>query len=427
MTIFWVIAAIITIIVLLILIIPMLRSHHNTSTTQDRTALNVQLIQDRLLEVERDYTEQRLTSEQHKIIEQELQLALAKDLQSAPDQDFTPQPTEHGRWMAWVVMLFVPILAVSLYLNYGDPRGFDLPEITQAQADQPQQQPSAASIEKMVDGLAARLKQNPDDQQGWFMLGRSYMVMGRYTEASNAYAQLLKLVGDDANILLQYTQAKVMGNGGRWDPSSIALLEKAAKLEPENPVTLSLSGLQAAQQGQAATAISLWRKAQSAMQPNSAEYNELDKMIASINNSGAIKTENTQPIQTTASTKSPPQTDTTASGSGIEVKVSLAPELLAKTSSEQTIFIFAQALNGPPMPIAVARKKVSELPVVVTLDDSMAMMPTRKLSSFEQVRIAARISQSGTPMPTAGDLQGKVEPVDTATTRSVSVVIDQVL
>jgi cytochrome c-type biogenesis protein CcmH len=429
MTIFWVIAAIITIIVLLILIIPMLRSHHNTSTTQNRTALNVQLIQDRLLEVERDYTEQRLTSEQYKIIEQELQLALAKDLQSAPDQDFTPQPTEHGRWMAWVVMLFVPILAVSLYLNYGDPRGFDLPEITQAQADQPEQQPSAASIEKMVDGLAARLKQNPDDQQGWFMLGRSYMVMGRYTEASNAYAQLLKLVGDDANVLLQYTQAKVMGNGGRWDSSSIALLEKAARLEPENPVTLSLSGLLAAQQGKAATAVNLWRKAQNAMQPNSAEYNELDKMIASANKSGAIKTENTQPAQTqtTESIKSPPQTNTTASGSAIEVEVSIAPELIAKASPEQTIFIFAQALSGPPMPIAVVRKKVSELPVVVTLDDSMAMMPTRKLSSFEQVRIAARISQSGTAMPTPGDLQGKVEPVDTSTARSVSVVIDQVL
>ncbi|MEE9424745.1 MAG: c-type cytochrome biogenesis protein CcmI [Methylococcales bacterium] len=429
MTIFWVIAALITIIVLLMLVLPMLRRNQHTDNTQDRTALNIQLIRDRMLEVERDYTEQRLSSAQYKNIKQELQLALAKDLQSAPNQDFVQQPTEQGRWMAWVVMLFVPILAVSLYWNYGDSRGFNLPEITQAQTNQPgqQQQPSAESIEKMVDGLAARLKQNPDDQQGWFMLGRSYMVMGRYAEASNAYAQLLKLVGDNANVLLQYTQAKVMSNGGQWDSSSIALLDKASKLEPENPVALSLSGLLAAQQGQADTAVGLWRKAQQAMQPNSEEYNELDKMIASINNNGASKPDNTPPVQTTESATSPPQTKTTASASAIEVKVSIAPELLAKTSSEQTIFIFAQALSGPPMPIAVARKKVSELPVVVTLDDSMAMMPTRKLSSFEQVRIAARISQSGSAMPSAGDLEGKVEPVDIAKTKSVSVVIDQVL
>ncbi len=427
MTIFWVIAAIITIIVLLMLVLPMLRGNQHTDKTQDRTALNIQLIRDRLLEVERDYTEQRLSSAQYKIIKQELQLALAKDLQSAPDQDFVQQPTDQGRWMAWVVMLFVPILAVSLYWNYGDSRGFDLPEITQAQANQSEQQPSAESIEKMVDSLAARLKQNPDDQQGWFMLGRSYMVMGRYAEASNAYAQLQKLVGDNANVLLQHAQAKVMSNGGQWDSSSIALLDKASKLEPENPVVLSLSGLRAAQQGKTDTAVGLWRKAQNAMQPDSEEYNELDKMIASINNNGASKTENIQPVQTTESAKNPPQTNTTTSASTIEVKVSIAPELLAKTSSEQTIFIFAQALSGPPMPIAVARKKVSELPVVVTLDDSMAMMPTRKLSSFEQVRIAARISQSGSAMPSAGDLEGKVEPVDIAKTKSVSVVIDQVL
>jgi cytochrome c-type biogenesis protein CcmH len=427
MTIFWVIAAIITIIVLLMLVLPMLRGNQHTDKTQDRTALNIQLIRDRLLEVERDYTEQRLSSAQYKIIKQELQLALAKDLQSAPDQDFVQQPTDQGRWMAWVVMLFVPILAVSLYWNYGDSRGFDLPEITQAQANQSEQQPSAESIEKMVDSLAARLKQNPDDQQGWFMLGRSYMVMGRYAEASNAYAQLQKLVGDNANVLLQHAQAKVMSNGGQWDSSSIALLDKASKLEPENPVVLSLSGLRAAQQGKTDTAVGLWRKAQNAMQPDSEEYNELDKMIASINNNGASKTENIQPVQTTELAESPPQTNTAVSASTIEVKVSIAPELLAKTSSEQTIFIFAQALSGPPMPIAVARKKVSELPVVVTLDDSMAMMPTRKLSSFEQVRIAARISQSGSAMPSAGDLEGKVEPVDIAKTKSVSVVIDQVL
>jgi cytochrome c-type biogenesis protein CcmH len=209
----------------------------------------------------------------------------------------------------------------------------------------------------MVDGLAARLKQNPDDQQGWFMLGRSYMVMGRYAEASNAYAQLQKLVGDNANVLLQHAQAKVMSNGGQWDSSSIALLDKASKLEPENPVVLSLSGLRAAQQGKTDTAVGLWRKAQNAMQPDSEEYNELDKMIASINNNGASKTENIQPVQTTESAKNPPQTNTTTSASTIEVKVSIAPELLAKTSSEQTIFIFAQALSGPPMPIAVARKK----------------------------------------------------------------------
>ena len=150
-------------------------------------------------------------------------------------------------------------------------------------------------------------------------------------------------------------------------------------------------------------------------------------MIASINKNRAIKTTTAPSTQTTQTANSTQPTSPANSAQAIEVNVSITPDLLAKTSSEQTIFIYAQALNGPPMPIAVARKKVSELPLVVTLDDSMAMMPTRKLSSFDQVRIAARISQSGSALPATGDLQGKVEPVNTATTRSVSVVIDQVL
>lgn len=427
---FWVFAAIITIIVLLILVIPILRAAKSTTTLQDRTALNVQLIRDRLLELERDYTEQRLVLSQYQAMKQELQLALARDLEAEPDRQADQPTSNNGQWASWVILVLVPILAVSLYLTYGDSRGFDQPAIAKTTT----KQPTAASIEKMVNGLANRLKQNPDDPQGWFMLGRSYIVMERYADASNAYAQLHKLVGDDVNVLLQYAQAKAMSNGGRWNAESIALLDKAIKLEPENPVALSVSGVVAAQQGNTDRALGLWRKAQKAMQPDAEEYNDLDRMIASIqqdgqtnNNRATIQAENTPTAQTTPSVNNTQQTSTASSAGTIEVKVSIAPALLEKATPDQTIFIYAQALSGPPMPIAVARKKVSELPVVVTLDDSMAMMPTRKLSSFEQVRIAARISKSGSAMPGAGDLQGKIEPVETATKQSVSVVINQVL
>lgn len=439
---FWVFSAMITLIVLLMLVIPIFRAAKSSNTLQDRTALNVQLIQDRLHELERDYTEQRLVLSQYQAMKQELQLALARDLEAVPDHQPDQPASNQGQWAAWAILLFVPLLAVSLYMTYGDSRGFDLPAIAKTSTSQPgasAQQPTAASIEKMVEGLANRLKQNPDDPQGWFMLGRSYIVMERYADASNAYEQLHKLVGDDINVLLQYAQAKAMSDGGQWNTASIAILDKAIKLEPENPVVLSVSGVVAAQQGKADRAIDLWHKAQKAMQPDSQEYKDLDRMIASTqlkgqtssqptdNNKAIITAENTPTVQTTPSANSNQQTSTAGLANGIEVKVSISPALKAKADPGQTIFIYAQALSGPPMPIAVARKKVSELPVVVTLDDSMAMMPTRKLSSFEQVRIAARISKSGSAMPGAGDLQGKIEPVETATTQSVSVVIDHVL
>lgn len=426
MIVFWVIAGTMTIIVMLMLVIPVLRATRQSSEHQNRTDLNVQLNRNRLHELEHDYKQQRIELSQYQAMKDELELALARDLELASENPYKQSTSNQGKWVTWVMMLGIPVLAVTLYLHYGDQRVFDKTVMAQANARQtaPGARPTVASIEAMVDKLATRLKQSPDDPKGWMMLGRSYMVMGRYQEASDAYAQLHKLVGDEVNVLLQYAQAKVMSNNGQWDDSAIAMLDKALKLEPENSVALSLSGLLAARQGKQETAVNLWKKAQKQLQPDSEQYLELDNMIASIsgNQPTSQKTASGQPAGTKNIEK-----PVAGTGQSIKVRVTITPELLAQAKPDQTTFIYAQALNGPPMPIAVVRKKVSELPAVVTLDDSMAMMPTRKLSSFEQVRIAARISQSGSAMPTAGDLQGKVEPVNTSTNQPVSVVIDQIL
>ena len=428
---FWVIAAMITTIVMLILVLPILRTSTNSTTANDRTELNVQLTRDRLHDLERDHQQQRIEPAQYQVMKEELKLSLARELESKPVSENLHRSSNQGKWAAFASIMLVPFLAVTLYLNYGDTRAFDESLLTRNKTHQSgnsAQKPSMASIENMVGGLAARLKQNPNDPQGWFMLGRSYMVMGRYGEASDAYAELQKLVGDQASVLLQHAQAKVMNNNGQWDSTTIAMLKKAMTLEPENPVGLSLSGLLAARQGEKELAIKMWRKAQTTMQAASEEYKELDRMIASVSGNAISNTRKTttdqqiKPNITTVETQT-----TTTSAHAIEVKVSITPELKEKAGANQTIFIYAQALTGPPMPIAVARKKVSELPLVVTLDDTMAMMPTRKLSSFEKVRIAARISKTGSAMPAAGDLQGKVEPVTTSTTQSVSIIIDHVL
>ena len=88
------------------------------------------------------------------------------------------------------------------------------------------------------------------------------------------------------------------------------------------------------------------------------------------------------------------------------------------------MFIFARAMQGPRMPLAIARKQVSELPINVTLDDSQAMMPAMKLSNFDQVVVGARISKSGNAMPQSGDLQGSRSPVRTAESRTIEIIID---
>ena len=99
------------------------------------------------------------------------------------------------------------------------------------------------------------------------------------------------------------------------------------------------------------------------------------------------------------------------SSAAITVQVSLAPELIKSAAATDTVFVYAQALSGPKMPLAIVRKLVSDLPITVSLNDTMAMMPTMKLSNFSEVKLLARVSKSGNAMSQAGDLIGAINQV----------------
>ena len=104
--------------------------------------------------------------------------------------------------------------------------------------------------------------------------------------------------------------------------------------------------------------------------------------------------------------------------------VSLATDIATAAAADDTVFIYARAAQGPRMPLAIVRKQVKDLPVTVTLDDSMAMTPQMVLSNFDQVTVGARVSKTGGAMPVSGDLQGTVSPVDTQTGETIQITID---
>ncbi|MCK5479265.1 MAG: c-type cytochrome biogenesis protein CcmI, partial [Methylococcales bacterium] len=129
--------------------------------------------------------------------------------------------------------------------------------------------------------------------------------------------------------------------------------------------------------------------------------------------------------QTTGSSGTVDTVSATVTTVSINVQVSVADFIKAKVAQTDTVFIYAKALTGPPMPLAIVRKQVSDLPLSVTLDDAMAMMPTMKLSKFKQVKIMARISKSGAAMQQKGDFIGSVELQELAGSTSVVIVISE--
>jgi cytochrome c-type biogenesis protein CcmH len=415
MIVFWIFAALM-LAAALWLLIPALLGRKMVRDL-DRNQQNVAIARERLKELESEFGRGSLTETDYEQARQELEQALLNDVDDAVVSGAPLSSSSSRASLIWVA-LGVPLAAILLYLQLGTPDA--LKPQAQVQAEAPQGHAggdSTATMEQLVASLAAKLQQEPENPEGWFMLGRSYMSMGRYPEAAEAFQRVLEQVGDDPNVMLRYADALAMAQGGKITGKPFELIKKALLLKPDDATGLWLAGLGYEEQGQYELAVQHWRKLEPMMQDDPASLNEVRNLIARAE----------QKLGRPVTAQVVPSEPVAASGVALKVSVSLDAALQGKVSPEDTVFIFARAVAGPPMPLAAVRKQVRDLPVTVTLDDSMAMMPQMKLSNFIEVKIGARISKSGTPGAQSGDLQGEVTPVETDRKGVTQVSINQVV
>jgi cytochrome c-type biogenesis protein CcmH len=259
-----------------------------------------------------------------------------------------------------------------------------------------------AQIEAMIAKLAAHLKNNPQDVDGWAMLGRSYAVLGRHEQAVPALKEAVALRGDDAVLLADYADALAVVNGRSLDGEPSRLVERALQIDPDNLKALSLAGTQAFNHQDYKLALRHWER-MAKLAPD-------DTMVQQIQ-SGIDEARKLAGGAATPVAAAPGPKPAAAPGTSLSGVVTLAPALTAKARPDDTLFVFARAAEGPRMPLAILRKQVKDLPLTFTLDDSMAMTPAAKLSSAPRVVVGARISARGNATPQAGDLQGYSAPV----------------
>ena len=403
MTLFWIIAALLTLLALAILLWPLLkRNGKKNSVAAD--ALNVAVYRDQLHELEADRAAGTLTEDNYQRARVELERRMLDDV----DQQQHAAPQTAGRLSAWLVGAAAPLLAVGVYFVAGNPRALspvELPRDTSKGV-------TAQQVEAMVAKLSERMKQNPDDPQGWAMLGRSYAVMNRFDDAAAAYAQAAKRAPDSPHVLTDFADALAMARGQSLQGEPEALVLRALKLDPNHNKALALAGSAALERNDAASAIKHWEKLVTLVPADSEMARDIK---ASISEARAMAGKPVgKPVATDAGVK------------GVSGTVTLASALNAKAKPDDVVFVFAraaQAPGGPRMPLAILKRKVSELPLKFTLDDSMAMSPAAKISTTPQVIVGARISKSGEAMPRAGDLQGASTPVKNDAS-GVAVVID---
>jgi len=261
-------------------------------------------------------------------------------------------------------------------------------------------------IEAMVSRLAERLKTQPDDVEGLAMLARSYTALRRFNDALPLYKRVLELQPRNAQAMVDYADALAVVNKRSLDGQPEALVMQAVKLDPANLKALSLAGTVAFNHADYTNAVLYWQKAIDISQPDGELARQLQGAVAEARQRGHLPA----PAQLASGPRAG------AAAGRISGRVSLAPALKAKVAPGDTLFIFARPASGARMPLAVLKKRVTDLPLDFTLDDSLAMSPAARLSSATQVIVEARISKSGNAMPQPGDLEAKsaVVPVGTA-------------
>jgi cytochrome c-type biogenesis protein CcmH len=405
---YWVVISVFFAIVFIIILPPLLKKRKTVEAEADSDQRNINIAQERLNDLEQQLARGVLTQNQFDEQYGELELTLGDDLAIEQTDKIS---SSAGRWVAPVILVCVPVFSVLTYFSLGEPDALKKAEIKQSQHASEQGQ----DINSMVMALAQRLKDNPNNAEDWVMLGRSFKYLKQYKLAANSFEKAYGLLGEDPNVMLQYADSLAMINGGKIVGKASELVFKALEKAPNDVTGLWLAGMAKAEIGQFPEAIEYWRKLESILPPESDSYKEVQNLISQVQTqiSGTPLVEKTE--------KKIPEKVTVS----VSVQVSIASSISSKISQNDTVFIYAKALTGPPMPLAIVRKKVSDLPLSVTLDDSMAMMPTMKLSNFDAVKIMARVSKSGTAMQQKGDFIGTVELNSLTGNTTVAIVINK--
>jgi cytochrome c-type biogenesis protein CcmH len=411
MIVFWLAASALVACALLLLLPPLLR-RRRVSSAVSRKATNIAVYRDQLRELEQDLVAGTLSRDNYEEAKAEIERRLLDDVRDADD---ALQEGTVGGNAAVVLGATLPIAAFALYFAVGN-----FHTLLPGGAGAPQQEAHSISeeqIRELTGRLAARMEQEPENVEGWIMLGRSYIALNEFDKAAKAYAHAVARAGDDAALLADYADALAMAQGRRLEGEPEKIIQRALAIDPQNMKALALAGSAAFEKRDYAAAIQYWERLLK-FAPEGSEFAQ--SVRASIGEARQFQKDGAPPKMAAAPEAKEAKSAAQKSVSGV---VQISPALASRVSPNDTLFVFARAAEGPRMPLAIVRAQAKDLPFPFTLDDSSAMAAGMNLSSQKSVVIGARISKSGNAIPQPGDLEGFSGPIEIGKS-GVAVVIN---
>lgn len=411
MTGFVIVGGLLVLAALVVLLWPLLRGRKvEALEAASVRELNLAVLREQRSELEREEAAGRLTPEEAAKARAELDRRVLEDVGrseahagSAPARGFSP---------ALVAGIAVAVLAsvAGLYALLGEPDAVSgKAQTAGAQGDA--HSISAEQIVAMVERLSERLQQNPNDPAGWQMLARSYAALGRYPESVAAYGRAVTMMPPDAQMLADFADVMAMANKRSLLGEPEKVIRQALQVDPTNIKALALSGTAHYDRQDYAGAIGEWRKILALVPPDSPAAQGIGNSIRDAENRMGVAP---QPPSAPVLAAQPPAQPATAKPAGdarVAGTVTLAPALTKDVAPGDTVYVFARAVSGPKMPLAMMRSTVSALPLKFSLDDSQSMAPNVKLSQHAQVIVGARVSKTGDAIARSGDFEGFSAPV----------------
>ena len=391
-------------------------------TSASQAKLNASVYRAQITDLDFEHQSGHISAQEWQQTRDELSQRLLEDTSVGDDPGARKE--KPALWTAVLIGLTLPVVSLGMYLWVGEPRAL------QAMATEPPEKAMQSELTDMAQSLAKKLEANPDNQEGWVMLGRSYRALEKYDNAVSAYDRALKLSADD-NLKLERAEVLALKAKGNFDGEPWSVIRDILKKDPQQKGALLLAGSASYAHDKYADALRYWQQARKLLAADHPDVPSLEGAIATAQNKlGLPVTPPTSSPQAPAAASGAGATASVSSGAqaGLNItgRISLAAALKNKASPNDMVFVYASPANGDRMPLAIFKSTVAKLPLNFTLDDSTAMLPERKLSGAGEVILKARISKSGNAIPQSGDLTGSLGPVKVGTKGLVLEIKEQI-
>ncbi|WP_028293096.1 c-type cytochrome biogenesis protein CcmI [Oceanobacter kriegii] len=340
-----------------------------------------------------------------------LQLELDREFLASATQAQNGQSASRGNWMMLGLMLLICVLgSVLLYGFWGADNELRATALLNKGGQVELTAHERAELMERMDTAAAR---NGDNLEWSYLNARLLIADGQYQQGAEAFKAILAELPEEASAdraatLTLLAEALFYGANQQATDTMYAYLQQSLELNADSRQTLGLAGIMAFELGKHQQAIEHWK----ALWQGLPAGQESQVLAQGIRRAAAELERQGQTVDLSWLERT-----------GIQVVVDLSPQARAAVQPSDIVFVLAKAVAGPPAPLAVQRLTVAELPVTLTLDDSMAMMPSMTLSSVDEVTLGARVSVSGQPVAQPGDWQIEVSPVPSDTRETIRLTI----